>query len=55
MIEYIHGIGASLSADEILIIEKIATVLLDVDEYYTLPEISSTTNSSPSSQQVSKI
>jgi len=35
VIKYIHTIWASWSADEMLVMEKIATVLLDLEEYYT--------------------
>ena len=54
MTDYVHAVGASLNEVEMHIIEKIASVILDLDEYYTLPdETSSTTVSIPSSEEVS--
>lgn len=44
VVEYIKAIGASLSDSDLLVIEKISTVLLEKDEFYTLPTTTASTS-----------
>ena len=51
VIEYVKAIGASLSDSDLVVVEKIATVLLEHDEFYTLP---TTVNTAPTSKPETK-